>query len=107
MDKFAVKVQAGFADPSYAWPGVTKRRNGQLAGTTRNVIDLGTLQASQTGPARVGAGRYRLSWESDYAAAVFLGAVFKKRRGSLPARNVPINVLRDFAFAAEFVKAWS
>lgn len=106
VERLGTAIQAGFNDPSYAWPGVTKRRSGELAGTTRNVIDLGSLKGSQTAPVKVGRGHYRISWEGDHAAAVFLGAVFKKRRGSLPARNVPLNVLREFNFAKAFAQEW-
>ncbi|GAA3995229.1 hypothetical protein GCM10022631_01740 [Deinococcus rubellus] len=70
------------------------------------MIDLGTLQASQSAPERVKYGHYRITWDADYAAATFLGAVFKKRRGSLPARNVPMNVLREFDFSTVFAQEW-
>ena len=104
--KLGEAIQDGFDDPRYIWPGVTKRRSGAVAGTRRDVVDLGTLKGSQTTPVRLGGGRYRLEWQANYAAAVFLGAVFRKRRGVMPARNVPMNVLRDFEFARTFGGEW-
>lgn len=100
-------IQEGFGDVAYAWPGVTKRRSGETAGTVRDVVDLGTLRDSQSAPLRVGNGHYELTWDTDYAAAVFLGAVFKRRSYTMPARNVPLNVLRDFDFPAAFAQAWA
>ena len=106
VKKAGTAIQQGFEDPAYSWPRVTKRRNGSTAGTRRNVVDLGDLQRSQTPPSRVGVGHYQLQWLSDHAAAVFLGAVYKRRAYVLPARNVPLNVLRDFDFEHAFVQAW-
>lgn len=100
-------IQAGFKDPVYAWPGVTKRRSGTVAGTVRDVVDLGELRDSQTPARRVGPGHYEISWTADHAAAVFLGAVLKGRKGAMPARNVPMNVLRNFDFLAAVARAWT
>lgn len=99
-------IRQSFEDPVYSWPGVTKRRNGSTVGTRRNVVDLGELQRSQTPPIRVGVGHYQIQWLSDHAAAVFLGAVYKRRAYVLPARNVPLNALRDFDFEHAFAQAW-
>ena len=99
-------IRQGFSDPGYAWPGVTKRRSGQLAGTRRDVVDTGELRDSQTPPVRLGVGAYQLQWTAQRAAATFLGAVYKRRAYSLPARNVPLNTLRDFDFPAAFAQAW-
>lgn len=104
--KLARAMHDGFEDPSYAWPGVTKRRSGEVAGTRRDVKDLGTLQRSQQEPVRVTPGHYQIAWTAEHAAAVFLGAVYKKRKGAMPARNVPLNVLRDFDFPAAYAQAW-
>lgn len=103
--KFGQAVQAGFDDPVYSWPGVTKRRNGETAGTVRDVVDLGELQRSQE-QRRISSGHQQLAWTADHAAATFVGAVFKRRRYTMPARNVPLNVLRDFDFEGAFQQAW-
>ena len=107
VERLGTAIQAGFDDPSYAWPGVTKRRSGELAGTTRNVIDLGSLKGSQTAPVKVGRGHYRISWESDHAAAVFPRARCSRSgaAASQPA-TCPLNVLREFDFAKAFAQEW-
>jgi len=98
FDRFTL---ATFDDPTWRWPNSTKRHNGQVAGATRDVVDSGDLKGSQTldlqGPLNA-----RLEWSVSYAAAVFLGAVFKKRSSSLPARNVPLVAVREFNFPERF-----
>ncbi|MEM9808073.1 MAG: hypothetical protein AAF959_22635 [Cyanobacteria bacterium P01_D01_bin.56] len=36
-------------DLGWTWPRETKRRNGEIAGTVRNIIDTGKLKRSQRG----------------------------------------------------------
>ncbi|BDP44848.1 hypothetical protein DAETH_48170 (plasmid) [Deinococcus aetherius] len=100
------RTQALLRARVWTWPNVTERRNGELAGLTRNIIDEGTLAASQSEPRRMGTLNYRLTWDADHAAAVFLGAVFRKRAGSLPARNAPLAAIRSLNLPEEFAKAW-
>ncbi len=90
----------------WAWPRTTPRQNGSLAGTTRNIVDEGRLRDSQTDPRRVAPHTYQIDWTAPYAAAVFLGAVFRKRSGSLPARNAPLAAIRGMNLASDFARAW-
>lgn len=39
-------LDAAMASPVWAWPRVTQRQNGTEAGTTRDIIDVGTLAKS-------------------------------------------------------------
>lgn len=94
------------SSPQWGWPRTTPRRNGETAGTTRDIVDTGELLASQSEPLSMGVGAYALRWDADYAAAVFLGAVFRKRSGSLPARNAPLAALRAINIEATFKKGW-
>lgn len=90
----------------WSWPGNTRRRSGELAGKTRNVVDLGTLRDSLREPQEVSARHWRLTWNAEYAAAVFLGAVFRKRAASLPARNVPLAAVRTLNLGQTFARSW-
>lgn len=99
-------IRTGFDDPVYSWPGVTKRRSGEVAGSPRNVVDLGALRDSQTEPIRLQQFAYALEWTAPYANAVFLGAVGKGRKSSIPARNVPKNVLNTFDLKRAFLVGW-
>lgn len=90
----------------WAWPRPTPRQNGSTAGTTRDIVDEGRLRDSQTPPRRVAPHTYQIDWTAPYSAAVFLGAVFRKRSGSLPARNAPLMAIRSMNLAREFGIAW-
>lgn len=73
----------------WGWPNDTKRANGQTAGTIRDVIDRGTLADPGNREDRVTGLSAGIVWLAPYSAPVFLGAVFKRRALTLPARNVP------------------
>lgn len=77
----------------YRWAGQTRRASGELAGTPRDVYDLGTLAGSQQPAIYAGPLEARIRWDAEHAAATYLGAVFRKRQYSLPSRNVPLRAL--------------
>lgn len=105
-ERVGERTQALLRARVWAWPGFTERQNGELAGPVRNIIDTGALAASQSEPRQVVPRTYRLTWDAEYAAAVFLGAVFRKRQGSLPARNAPLVAVRSLNLPAVFAQAW-
>lgn len=105
-DDLGAALRKQFTSPVWAWPRQTLRRNGAVAGSPRDLVDTGALMNSQQKPERIKAGHYRIVWTEPYAAAVFLGAVFKKRRGSLPARNVAYGALQTFNLAESFARHW-
>jgi len=76
-----------------------------VAGSVRDIVDTGELLRSQQPPVLVSNGHWRIVWTADYAAAVFLGAVFKTG-GSLPARNVAYGAFQTFNLAESFAKHW-
>lgn len=92
-------------NPEWGWPGQTRRKSGGTAGTTRDIVDTGALEDSQQ-LQQVGKLHWQVTWDAPYAAAVFLGAVFKKRRYSMPARNIAAVALRDFNVAERFAAHW-
>ena len=85
-----------FDDPVWGWPNQTKRQNGQVVGSPRNIVDGGDLRGSQTleFPA---VGVASLEWSVPYASSVFLGG-----GPNLPARNLPLLGLREFNFPQKF-----
>lgn len=91
---------------TWAWPNTTERANGTQAGTLRDIVDTGTLARSQSDPKATGPLNYTIIWDADYAAAVFLGAVFRKRAYSMPARNAPLAALRSLNLSVQFAQAW-
>lgn len=76
----------------WGWPGTTIRKSGEEAGTTRNIVDLGGLLASQKRE-RTGEDRTVFIWtgankngaEKAYALEVHDG-YSSKSGGRLPAR---------------------
>lgn len=106
VDDLAEALSKQFTAVHWAWPAPTERHNGEVAGTLRDLVDSGALQRSQTRPERVSALHYRIRWTEPYAAAVFLGAVFKTRQGSLPARNIAYGAFQTFNLAEHFAHHW-
>ena len=71
--------------PRFGWPGITLRRSGELAGTTRNIVDTGQFRDSQEYEF-INPFLARFSWNTPYSAAIFFG--FTTTAGnSFPARN--------------------
>jgi hypothetical protein len=76
----------------WGWPGTTIRKNGEEAGTTRNIVDLGGLLASQKRES-LGEDKTAFVWtgadedgaEKAYALEVHDG-YSSKAGGRLPAR---------------------
>jgi hypothetical protein len=103
VTEYAQRAQEAFVLPNWAWSGTTHRRNGEVAGSPRNLVDSGALRDSQQRPDIEGL-KARITWDSDHAAPVFLGAVYRKRRYSLPARNLPLHVVRTMNFPEVFMR---
>lgn len=71
--------------PRYGWPGSTARRSGELAGTTRNIVDLGRFRDSQD-VEFINPFLAEFSWNVPYAPQIFFG--YTTRAGNtFPARN--------------------
>lgn len=74
--------------PRYGWPNDTQRRSGELAGTTRNIVDLGKFRDSQE-LEFIDPFLAQFSWgggEVTYAPQIFFG--YTTTAGNeFPARN--------------------
>ena len=71
--------------PIYNWPGTTLRKSGELAGTTRNSVDLGDFRDSQT-YRPLNPLLYELTWDAPHSIEVFYG--FTTEDGNVyPGRN--------------------
>lgn len=77
----------------YTWDQQTRRANGDTVGSPRDVVDRGTLRDSQQPAQYAGPFAARIDWTAEYAAATYLGAVFKTRKDTRPPRNVPRDTL--------------
>ena len=80
--------QTAIESPQYRWPGTTLRRSGELAGTTRNIVDQGSFRDSQE-VQFVNPLLAEFSWGGravNYASQIFFG--YTTRSGnSYPPRN--------------------
>lgn len=103
VDDFATACQDAFDDPVWRWPTTTRRRSGETVASPRNIVDLGTLRASQQRPQVAGLNA-SITWNAEHAAAVFLGAVYEKRAASMPARHLPRFVAQNFDWEGAFKK---
>lgn len=102
MKAFGHEIREAFSEEAWEWPNVTRRRNGQLVGSPRNVIDTGALRNSQTEPVVKGDTAY-IEWTAGHAVKVFTGVTDRSRK-THPARNVPQMVGDRFNFAETFLK---
>lgn len=73
MDKrLKEQIQAS----QYTWPGETKRKNGQIVGSPRNIVDTGRFLASQRRE-RPSATTLLFTWNTPYAATILTGYTTK------------------------------
>lgn len=71
------QFQTEIKTSQFKWPNQTRRKNGQLAGSPRDIVDLGNFLRSQT-PGKVTGNQkngYALSftWTAPYALAIYRG----------------------------------
>lgn len=72
----------------YPWLQITQRKNGDVAGLIRDIVDLGNLAESQD-LQQVSPGTFAISWggeKAPYAAVVFYGGVHKSGTPILPRK---------------------
>jgi len=90
-DEFQTQIGA----EKWAWPNETRRKNGTIAGTIRDIVDTGELQGSQRGPGFFDGGRRAMFfWDAPYAVYALKG--FRSFRGDLyPGRDWIKGALRE------------
>ena len=101
--EYADQAREAFDKSEWGWNKVTHRRNGDVVSSPRNIVDSGELRDSQQEPQIVGLTA-RITWDSDHAAPVFLGAVYHQRSCTLPARNLPLHTLQNMNFSEVFMR---
>lgn len=91
----------------FSWPRETRRRNGSVVGSPRNIVDLGGLRRSQERVRPANAGTtliYR--WNAPYAALVLTG--YETSRGTIvPGRNWIKPALEARPLDAFFAQQWA
>lgn len=85
VDQLDSAYTTAIESPRYGWPGDTLRSSGELAGTTRNIVDQGRFRDSQE-VQFINPFLTEFSWNVSYAAPIFFG--FTTRSGNtFPPRN--------------------
>lgn len=77
-DLLGPQLQNEIAKPQFTWPNVTRRINGRVVGSPRDIVDTGRFIDSQTEP-RVsedeGGVSMTIGWTEPYAADIYKGVV--------------------------------
>jgi hypothetical protein len=106
------RFQAALRAPVYSWPGETVRSNGQVAGTTRNIVDTANLFQSNSGP-EIDGLKVRYAWRTPYATAVHEGYQLQNGR-QMPARpwtsavlgTEPVDGIEPYDYRKAFRDVW-
>lgn len=106
------RFQAALRAPVYSWPGETIRSNGQVAGTTRNIVDTANLFQSNSGP-QIDGLRATFAWRTPYATAVHEGYELQNGR-MMPARpwtsavlgTEPVDGIETYDYRKAFRDVW-
>lgn len=110
--------QAALGSKAWDWPRVTIRSNGQEVGTPRNIVDRGTLRASNSFTMNGLTATFK--WSVGYATAVHYGASIHpwgdkdRPKVSLPARPwtsavlgvVKVSGIKEFDYEGKFNRAF-
>lgn len=101
--------KAEISTAQFPWPRTTVRRNGQVVGSPRDIVDLGRLRASQQrftlGAAGLSLGYRWGGPQAPYAPLVLTGYVTS--RGSVvPGRNWILPALNRHPLDVFFAQQW-
>lgn len=96
-EEFKVMIRDG----AFPWNGTkTFRQNGEIAGSPRNIYDLGNFLKSQKLAIRTGSATF--TWGVPYASVIFYGASFENGN-SIPGRDW-ITPTINFYYPLKFFK---
>lgn len=85
VDEIENANREAIQDDRYPWPRKTRRSDGSIADSPRDIVDTAHLLESQS-LSRTDADTYRLSWGADYAAIVHEGETLPSGQ-TRPARR--------------------
>jgi hypothetical protein len=74
VEVYAEQCKAEIQDPKWEWPRQTKRSNGEVVGSPRDILDTGELLESQQDPIFSEDGNAAtIVWTADHAGVVHEG----------------------------------
>jgi hypothetical protein len=68
MERLNEMFQMAIESDLYPWSGLTRRQNGEIAGSPRNIVDTGELRDSQT--FKVQGNKATFEWKDEKAERV-------------------------------------
>lgn len=77
IDKFSNVLDEAMNDDLYDWPRETRRRNGEIAGSPRSIVDTGALIESKVIARSSSSNSVEFSWDAPYASAVRNGCTLR------------------------------
>ena len=93
------QFKAEISAPKWGWPGSTKRKNGQVVSSPRDIVDEGDLLASQQVNIAVFAAEWE--WAVQYSAIVHQG-----NGTNVPARPWTETALQSKNWAQHLEQKW-
>jgi len=79
-------LDEAITDDLYEYPRTTKRRSGEIAGSPRNIVDLGNLKDSKVVARSSSSEVVEFSWQEPYSMAVHEGHTTKSGTEVPPRR---------------------
>jgi len=102
VPEFDTALTQALSDRAYQWPGQTRRQNGQVVGSPRDIIDTGELDSSQS-LTRESRTAWRWRWTAPHALIVHEGATL--RNGTeLPARRWTRRAVQQYRPFVKFAR---
>ena len=104
------QLKTDIQTPQFSWPRTTKRRNGQIVGSPRDIVDLRGLLRSQKRD-RPSATQLRFTWDArgkdGFAYALLVLTGYTTKRGTIvPGRNWIKPALQAVPLDQFFAKEW-
>lgn len=88
----------------FSWPGETRRRNGDLAGSPRDIVDTGAFLRSQR-RRRINATTLRFTWGGS-GGVTYAGIIYQGKGANYPARDWIKPALEALPIARFFAEEW-
>lgn len=85
-ERLSESLDEAFNDELYDWPRQTKRRNGEIVGAPRSIVDTGELRDSKQIARSSSSQTVEFSWNAPHASAVRNGCTLQNGT-ELPPRK--------------------
>ncbi len=91
--------------PQFSWPGPTRRKNGTLVTSPRDIVDTGAFLRSQRRE-RISPTEVRFTWGNETVVS-YAGIILRGKGSSYPSRNWIKPALEAVPLEQFFARAWA